>query len=660
MSDLTQQRNLFGHPVGLYTLFFAEMWERFSFYGMRALLGLYMIKGFLGYSDGAQYKILGAYMGLVYMMPFFGGMVADRLLGARRCIVLGGLLMAAGHLTMTWQIEWVFYLALALLIVGNGLFKPNISSIVGTLYEKGDGRRDGGFTIFYMGINLGAAMGSAICGFIGETYGWHWGFGLATIGMMLGLASFVMPSALSRILILAGAVIVAILMVGSQLYEPGTESLLVARERDLLQLVLNIFLGIALVGSGAASFVALGRGGVPADRGVPPKSARLAPNTATIVVIVGTLLFVPVAMWLLYTNKTTELVSQEWVQSFSSQGKLYAVIGSVIKQSSTPTGLLLSITGAGALLFLLYEGIRSPKFERERLFVIIILTFFSFFFWAAFEQASSSINQFTDRNVDRVFESRVVTREDLGKTLKLRLNQEQLGVLKMRGGVLNMTELQKYRDAKQTVVEVTIDESHLGMGIEGSEVPTSVFQSVNPVYILLFGLPFSWLWSKLARLKLEPSAPVKFALGLLQLGLGFWVLYYGTTQADERGMVALRWLLLGYLLHTTGELCLSPVGLSMVTKLSPAKLVSTVMGAWFLATAMSTYLAAVIATFTNVEHETGGEQIIPVPTETLALYGTVFQQLAYLVICASVICFCLSPILTKWMHLGAESASETA
>src|SRR6187399_1995260 len=202
-----EKHTLFGHPVGLYTLFFAEMWERFSFYGMRALLLFYMLKGFLHYGDQNAYAVYGSYTALVYMTPFFGGMLADRLLGARRAVVTGGLLMAAGHLVMTIQTDSAFYFALALLIAGNGFFKPNISTIVGSLYPEGSPLRDGGFTLFYMGVNLGAALSPLLCGYIGETYGWHRGFGLATIGMLTGVAVFVAPSIVSQLAMAIVAII---------------------------------------------------------------------------------------------------------------------------------------------------------------------------------------------------------------------------------------------------------------------------------------------------------------------------------------------------------------------------------------------------------------------------------------------------------------------
>ena len=212
MSDHSQSPTVLGHPPGLFTLFFAEMWERFSYYGMCALLLFYMIKGFLGYGDEQAYAVYGAYTGLVYATPFIGGMLADRLLGQRLAVVIGGLLMAAGHVTMTVENESVFFIALALLILGNGFFKPNISSMVGSLYPKASGRKDAAFTIFYMGINLGAAISPVLCGYVGETYGWHYGFGLATIGMLIGVAIFVAPTKLTQALIMGGAVMTAVSM----------------------------------------------------------------------------------------------------------------------------------------------------------------------------------------------------------------------------------------------------------------------------------------------------------------------------------------------------------------------------------------------------------------------------------------------------------------
>ena len=196
----------------------------------------------------------------------------------------------------------------------------------------------------------------------------------------------------------------------------------------------------------------------------------------------------------------------------------------------------------------------------------------------------------------------------------------------------------------------TVDADSVGMGVGGNEIPASTFQSVNPIYILVMGLVFTVLWGFLGRRGLEPSTPFKFALGLLQLGLGFGAIWWGAQHCDGRGMVGVQWLLVCYFLHTTGELCLSPVGLSMVTRLSPARLVSTVMGAWFLATSLSNYLASIIATFTGVGHGEEGEQVIPIPSETVNLYGDVFGQIGIAAVVSAVICFLLVPLLNRWMH----------
>jgi POT family proton-dependent oligopeptide transporter len=542
-----QQPTLFGHPTALYTLFFAEMWERFSFYGMRALLVLYMTQGFLARNDADAYAIYGAYGALVYATPFIGGMIADRFLGARRAVVAGGVLMAAGHMMMTIEQESAFFLALGLLIVGNGMFKPNISTIVGSLYDGTDMSRDGGFTIFYMGINLGAAAASLLCGYLGETWGWHWGFGLATVGMCVGIGVFVLPSTLSRYGVLTTALAIAAGMAWAS--------------TSPIKLLVNGFVGLAMAVAGVVAFVAMGHGGLPDAAGRPPSPERLrqpiAGVPAEIALYIGILLSVPV----------------------------FALLVS----RSEVAGWVLTLGGGAALLFLLAEAVRSKAEERDRLFVVFVLMFFSMLFWAFFEQAGSSITTFTDRNVDRV--------------------------------------------------------------VGGAEVPASEFQAANPIFIIIFAPVFSWLWAQLGRLGFEPSTPTKFALGLFQLGLGFGAMWLGAQYADERGMVAVSWLLIGYLLHTTGEICLSPVGLGMVTRLSPTRIVSTVMGAWFLATAFSHHLAAIIATFTAIDmHDAEGGAALPNPTETVHVYGDVFGQIGAVAIGASLFCLLLVPLLKRGMH----------
>tara|TARA_B100001105_G_scaffold82413_1_gene65343 strand:- start:1558 stop:3705 length:2148 start_codon:yes stop_codon:yes gene_type:complete len=657
----TQEQNtLFGHPTGLYTLFFAEMWERFSYYGMRALLTFYMIKGFLGYGDSEAYTIYGAYTALVYMTPLFGGMIADRLLGQRKAVVLGGSLMAAGHLFMGFENETVFFVALALLILGNGFFKPNISTIVGSLYPQGSPKRDAGFTLFYIGINLGAAMAPLLCGFVGETYGWHYGFGLATVGMLIGLAVFVLPRILTQALILGGALVAAI-------------ALFYFHADDLASTVINYFVGLALLAAGGIAVTALQRGGLPEEAGLPPEPEKLSQPafglgiSAEKAVYLGTLVLVPVFALLVcglkpVTGSSLTIIPDSVIERLNETGTVGTVIGVFLRQMSSPAGLILVLAGVGALVFIIREMGQLKKIARERLYVVLVMTFFSLLFWAIFEQAGSSVNLFTDRNVDRVNQERVVESEEVGKTIELQLTQEQLGYT-IGGSVMTLDRLEALRKkakdeaskgADRVSLEVTAD--HVGMGIaeEKDETKASIYQSLNPAYILILGLVFTALWGFLGTRGFEPSTPVKFSLGLAQLGLGFGCFWMGAAGADDRGMVAVSWLYLGYLLQTTGELCLSPVGLSMVTKLSPARLVSTVMGMWFLATAFSAFLSAIIASFTGIGEGGEGGGAIPVPSETVNTYGDVFGLLAIIGLASGAFCLLLSPILKGWMHEGED------
>lgn len=652
--DFDQQGTLFGHPAGLFTLFFAEMWERFSYYGMRSLLVFYMLKGFLGYGDSQAYEVYGAYTSLVYMTPFFGGILADRILGSRLAVVWGGFLMAAGHGLMGIEHELAFFPALALLIAGNGFFKPNISTMVGALYpESAKAKRDGGFTIFYMGINLGAAMSPLICGYIGETYGWHWGFGMATIGMLAGIAVFVAPTLIAQVLVACGAA-------------GGAYVLFFMHPDNPFSTAVNIFVAVALIGSASASCLALNRGGVPKTVGGPPDPKVLKQHGWK--VVVGTLLLLPVISLLVSGFSTftadgnsVSLISATIVESMeSSSNALIQVLAVVVHQVAKPAGLILMVSGLLSFVYLMRETLRMDKIPRERMFVAFILIFFSILFWSFFEQAGSSITNFTDRNVDRVFSNRLIEPADVGTTLQIQPTQEQLGYFNGEQQVA-MDALTAWRAENAAkpdfTIEWTVVEGNQGMAIAErvDEIPASTFQSVNPIFILVFGLVFAYLWTSLGRF--EPSAPFKFALGLLQLGIGFLALWYGAQTADARGMVGLEWLFVGYLFHTTGELCLSPVGLSMMTRLSPKRLGSTVMGTWFLATAFSQYLAAIISQFTGVSHGGGGDDTIPIPSASVNVYGDVFGKIAIASTISALLCFALVPLMKKWMH---ENEKEEA
>jgi POT family proton-dependent oligopeptide transporter len=483
------------HPRVLAYLFFAEAWERFSFYGMKALLVLYLTKSLL-FGDKAAYAIYGSYTALVYTTPVLGGLLADRLLGFRKAVVLGGVLMALGHFAMTVQNLQVFYFALGLLICGNGFFKPNISSIVGRLYAADDARRDSAFTIFYMGINLGGLLSPLACGYLGERFGWHWGFGLAGIGMLLGLVVFL-------------------------------------RAQPLLA-------GIA----------------DPPPRA--QRSSRVLPGfSAESLVYLGALLGVAVAWQLV--------------------------------QHAALVGTLLVVFGAAVLLGLIVYLLRLPdKVARDRLGVALLLTLVSVVFWSFFEQTGTSMSLFTDRNVDR--------------------------------------------------------------WLFGVHLPTSQFQSINSLFILLFAPVFSALWLYLARRKHEPNTPLKFGLGIVQLGLGFVALYIGAAVSRATGVVPMFWLVLGYFLHSTGELCLSPIGLSMITKLSPKGVTGIMMGTWFLASAFAQYVASLIAQLTGVRDAGTLASALPKPTETVMVYGSVFGNIGWIALGVGLLVVLVSPLIARKMH----------
>jgi POT family proton-dependent oligopeptide transporter len=470
-----------GHPKGLYMLFFAEMWERFSYYGMRAILIFYLTKHWL-FDDGPANLIYGAYTSLVYITPVLGGYLADRYLGQRKAVLYGGILIALGHFLMAVEGDGgqsdptinVFWLALALIIVGTGFLKANISVMVGQLYRLTDMRRDAAYTIFYMGINTGAAMGTILVAYLGETVGWAYGFGLAGIGMVAGLIVFVFGK---KVLFGAGEA-------------PGPLSQ--ARE-------------FTLYGIGLAAVV---------------------------------------VMW----------------------GLVQAVD---VMQT------LLIISGVALLLYVLYESFKLPKEPRERMFAILFLIALNPLFWGLFEQAGGSMNLFTDRFVDR-------------------------------GGV-----------------------------------PAGIFQSINPIYIILFAPVFAALWRFLGSRGLEPSAPAKFALALAQMGLANLVLVWG---AEAYGVAAMTPVILVfgyYLFATTAELCLSPVGLSAMNRLAPTYLASLIMGAWFYMTAVGNFVAG------KIGEATGGH------TGEMTKQGLldIYELFGFISIGVAVGVLLLSPIVKRWMHL---------
>jgi proton-dependent oligopeptide transporter, POT family len=504
------------HPKVLFVLFMVELWERFSYYGMRAFLVFYMIKtvnGGFGFSDEIGYKIYAAYGALVYLTPLLGGFLADQVYGRKKAIIWGAMLMAAGQFTLassTGSIDLAFS-GLALLVLGNGFFKPNISSLIGKFYPQGDPRRDGAFTIFYMGINMGAFLAPLTCGIVAEEYGWKYGFMLAGTGMVIGLLIFLWGSY-------------------HRFYE---------------------------------------------DKADPPvRTSQTHPLLKTDwTVYLATLIALPILYFLITEHDVLD----------------YILIGVAA----------VAISGILAIAMVKYDQI-----DRERIFVIVILLFFTTVFWTFFELAGSALNVFTDRNINK--------------------------------------------------------------NVAGLTLTTTTFQAFNAFFIMLFAPIFSSMWSYLAKVDKEPIAPLKFAAGLLLLGAGFMVLGLGKSFA-ENNMIPAMFIILMYLLHTWGELALSPVGLSLVTKLAPAAIVGLMMGFWFLSSSIAHQAGGWIGEAMAIPKEfskevsldfgllagsSGYSQVSSYidPAKSLVQSLEVFNQVGLFALSSGVFLLILSPMIKKWMH----------
>lgn len=513
-------KKIFGHPVGLFVLFFTEMWERFSYYGMRALLVLYLVSEInsdnpgLGWEKSEASGLYGWYTMLVYITPIFGGIIADKLFGFRKTITYGAILMSLGHFALAFEPMPAFYLGLALLIIGNGLFKPNISSIVGQLYPEGSAKKDSGYTIFYQGINVGAFLGSILCGYLGENLGWHYGFGLAGIFMVIGMIQF--------------------------------------------QLSQKMF----------------GKIGAP-----PIKEAGK---------ITGNL-----------ENHEDILDSVESVEQ---------------------------------------KGL--TKVERQRLIVVGVLAFFSIFFWAAFEQAGTSMtiaaNDYTDRSLSG---SGAQTFKIIGSIINL---LPIAILLWLFSGMIRKLGKEYFTSMAFMGLSILILGSIMGFVIydqfasSDTEVPATWFQALNALFIFTLAPLFSFIWARLAKTSFNPNGPQKFAIGLFLLGIGFYPLVIGYANADVE-KASMIFLVLAYMLHTMGELSLSPVGLSYVSKLSPARLIGIMFGIWFFASAMGNKLAGL---FSSYMEKIANESSL----------SDFFMILVYVPIIAGAVLFVLSFPLKKLMH----------
>jgi POT family proton-dependent oligopeptide transporter len=458
----TEQKELFGHPTGLYILFFTELWERFSYYGMRAILTLYMLAKVsddnpgLGWDEGKALALYGWYTMLVYVASIPGGIIADKLLGQRKSVMIGGWLLVAGHGVLSIEQDWAFYTGLLLIILGVGMLKPNISTMVGGLYKEGDPRRDKGFSIFYIGINVGAAVASILVGWIAAEYGWHYGFGLAAIGMVLGQVVYVYGQ---RYLTHVGNLI-------DSSQDPHAVS--------LPQIFKQMF-------SRSQTLVAL-------------------------LILAGVSVVIPI------TTMENEITA-------------YVIF-------------FLFLTLVVGFMMTIYQDLES-KVQKDRYIVLLLSFLIVIVFWGAFEQAGGLLNIYAQQKTDRV--------------------------------------------------------------VSGWEIPAAFFQSLNPSYIILFGLPVAVFWQWIKNKGKEASSIFKMAVGVIIMGLGFIFMVFATQQYAAEGSSAIYWLLFAYLLHTIGELSASPVALSFITKLAPIKYGALMMGVYFAATGLGNKVAGIIGESSQAE-----------------------------------------------------------
>ena len=446
---MNTSNTFFGHPIGLRTLFLTEMWERMSYYGMRALLVLYMtgaVTGFnpgLGWSQIESQAIYGIYSGMVYFMVVPGGWIADNILGHQKAVLIGALIIALGHFTLAIPIEQTFFLGLIFVVLGTGLLKGNISTIVGQLYENQDDKRDSGYTIFYMSINIGSTLGFLICSYLGEKIGWHWGFGAAGIGMTFGVIQYIKHKHL----------------LGDAGMHPNEMS-------DDKRKKLTNYLKVSLVGM----FMVIGAG------------------------LLGFFTIDP--------------------RFFAEQFAYFLTI----------------IAGLYFIYLFLFAGLNAA--ERKNLILLFLLFIGAAAFWSGFDQSAGSLNIFA----------------------------------------------RDYTD----------------LSIAGYEIPVGWLQFANPVIVVLFAPIFAGIWAQLARKNLDPSLPIKFAIGLLFMALSFLVMIVAVKIALESSPVGMQWLLLTYLFQTWGELALSPIGLSAFSRYGPKRYMGQMFGLWFLASAIGGVLAGLL------------------------------------------------------------------
>ncbi|GFD76623.1 peptide MFS transporter [Tenacibaculum mesophilum] len=567
-----------GHPSGLFVLFFTEMWERFSFYGMRVLLVNFLTAAAIGTNPGWEWSaenagaLFGTYAMLLYLTPILGGILADKLTGYRWAVVIGSIIMTLGHAAMAIETEFWLYVGLALLVIGTGFFKPNMTSIISEMYKDLPEKKDGAYTIFYMGVNAGAFFGMMLCGYLAEKIGWSWGFGLAGIFMLLGTLQFWLAKPLFG----------TIGDVPSKEENNVVEtSGLNSKEEDKR----NPFTGLDKILIVISSVIGLGYA-------INDPLSKIGGIDVFGALKIG-----------------------------NFEGQYVAVLFGLI------VFLVLTISRIS----------RYAKVVRDRMIAVIIFAFFTVFFWMSFEQGASSLVLFARDNVDRVLTGNAQTIFNIVNTL--------LTVIPLAIITWVLILLGKETGKRIPVSNFVLAICFLGVwalvgwmlyrefSAEASEITVSWFSILNSFFIIAFANFFSKWWDS----KYNPSAAVKYGLGLIIMAVGFGLLAFGSYGITDGVKVSMIWLILAYLFHTLGELCLSPVGLSYVSKLVPARMIAFMFGMWYLAIAIGNKAAAVL-----------GGQIENITKEyslsTFFLIFTIVPTLAGLLVIA------LNPLIKKLMH----------
>jgi proton-dependent oligopeptide transporter, POT family len=592
----TVQDDFLGHPKGVYVCFFTEMWERFSFYGMKALLLLYLTKYHL-FGDNAGLDLLGAYGGLVYCIPVIGGVLADRWLGMRKAVVFGGVLLVLGHIGMAFEGSAatvaggavvrdestlrITYLSLALIIMGVGFLKPNISTIVGRLYAENDPRRDSGFSLFYAGINLGALFASLVCGYLGETLGWKYGFGAAGVGMLLGLALFLW----------------------GQKYLHGHAE--------------------------------------------PPAPASLRERVAG----------VP-REWLIYLGAVAGVIPVAWLMWAAANGA-FSLAGEV----SLALMLMLLVLLAVLVWFGWFISTQCTPVQRQQMLALMAMILMCLVFFTLYEQTYGSWVTFNDRLLTKdIFPSlvrsqdAVVWSDSAAANVAIFLARAPWSTYSLLLAPVSFVLAAELSDrnpnsAAPRALFIAVVTLMLVFLVRDSVVLPQTAGSLTylgAMFLVLLAPVFAVLWGSLDRVGMNPSKPFKSALGLMFAGLSFVPLAMAAQQVGESGQLAsVWWLVLAYLVLEIGEMCLSPVGLSAVTQLSVPRVVSLMMGTWFLATAFSEALAALFGKLAAIEIPEG-ESIDMVGAA--AKYADLFWLMMWIGLGCALIAFIASPLLRRMMH----------